>query len=92
MAFEWLYDALSRLRGIEPHEVHEALRAQRRWPRQACDDTVGLRVVTIWARTDGGRPLIVATRQGRSWNWQCLGARDMSPAEVQLFERWELGR
>ena len=89
MAFEWLHDSLRQLDGIEPPEVHQALAAERRWPRSARDAALGLLVLTIWARTATGRPLVVATRRRSEWDWQCLGARDMRPAEVAEFEAWE---
>jgi hypothetical protein len=92
LAFEWLHDAYRQLRDIKPDEVHEALGADRRWPRLAFYDERGFRVLTVWARTHAGRPLIVAARPGSGLNWQCLGARDMTPAERLDFEAWEAGR
>ena len=91
MAFEWLHDAYRQLDGIEPREVHSALASERRWPGTAQDNQLGLRVLTIWARTETGRPLVIATRRRSDWDWQCLGARDMKPAEVDQFEAWEAG-
>jgi len=70
--------------------VHQALAAPRRWPRAARDSELGLQVLTIWARTASGRPLVVATRRRTEWDWQCLGARDMKPEELKEFEAWEL--
>ncbi|MCD5354582.1 hypothetical protein [Kineosporia mesophila] len=91
MAFEWLEDSLRQLNRIQPQEVHQALATERRWPRMAIDSESGLRVLTIWARTAGNRPLVIATRKRTEWDWQCLGARDMKPAEVAEFEKWENG-
>jgi hypothetical protein len=92
VAFEWLADSLRQLDRIEPREVHQALASERRWPRIARDAELGLRVLTIWARTADNRPLVIATRKRSEWDWQCLGARDMKPAEVAEFEAWEAGR
>lgn len=89
MAFEWLPDAFRQLRGLGPAEVHEALAARRRWPRSAKDDIIGLKVLTIWARTDTGRPLVIAVRQRSGWDWQCVGARVMTLSEQEEFESWE---
>jgi hypothetical protein len=47
------------------------------------------RVLTIWARTQTGRPLIVAVRQTGDWDWLIIGARDMHPTEAAEFARWE---
>ncbi|MCE0538198.1 hypothetical protein LWF15_22120 [Kineosporia rhizophila] len=92
MAFEWLHDSLRQLSGIEPREVHQALAAERRWPRLATDGELGLRVLTIWARTADDRPLVIATRKRSAWAWQCLGAREMSAPELAEFEAWEAAR
>ena len=92
MAFEWLHDAYRQLRGLQPAEVHEALTSHRRWPRKAKDDVIGLEVLTIWARTSAGRPLVIAVRRLSDWDWQCLGARDMQSSEFQQFEAWEASR
>ena len=89
MGFEWPSWALAALRDIEPGEVLQALNAQRRWPRPATG-TYGVRVLTIWARTDSGRPLLVAVRQVSEWDWQILGARDLHPSEAAEFDEWEV--
>jgi hypothetical protein len=46
-------------------------------------------VLTIWGRTDAGRPLVVVTRRLSRWDWQIIGARDLSAQEVADFEAWE---
>ncbi len=92
VAFEWLEDSLRQLDRIEPREVHQALASERRWPRIARDAELGLRVLTIWARTADQRPLVIATRKRSEWDWQCLGARDMKPTEIEEFEAWEAAR
>lgn len=88
MGYEWLGPALDALRGIEPHEVVQALAARRRWPRPASGPG-GVSVLTVWARTRDGRPLIVAVRQTDPWTWAIIGARDLRPRERIEFARWE---
>lgn len=88
VGFEWLVATLAGLRGIEPYEVAQALAAQRRWPRPATGPG-GLAVVTVWARTAAGRPLIVVVRHADGHNWWILGARDMNPTEIGEYEEWE---
>jgi len=88
VGYEWPSWALDALRGIEPHEVMQALGADRRWPRRATSPG-GVGVVTIWARTRSGRPPVVAVRQVGDWDWLIIGAHDMHPAEKAEFERWE---
>ncbi len=46
-------------------------------------------MVTVWARTRTGRPLIVAVRRVRDWDWLIVGARDLTTAELIEFEQWE---
>lgn len=87
VGYEWLAYALAALRGIESHEVIQALYAARRWPRPA--SIGGMPVVTVWARTDAGRRLIVVVRHLDGFDWQILGAREMTPAEAEEFDRWE---
>lgn len=91
MGYEWLAIALEALRGIEPHEVLQALSAERRWPRLAYGPT-GQPVLTIWARTSAGRGLIVGVRALSEWQWQIVGARAMQPEELATFEKWETGQ
>jgi hypothetical protein len=51
----------------------------------------GCAILTIWARTRAGRPLIVALRkvQDSQRDWWIVGARDMNESEHGLFEQWE---
>jgi hypothetical protein len=88
VVYEWQGWALDALRGIEPYEVVQVLGAERRWPRPAKAPS-GVDVLTVWARTRDGRPLIVAVRQVDRWDWTIIGARDMDPAEATEFARWE---
>jgi hypothetical protein len=89
MGYEWVGVALDALRGIEPFEVTQALGARRRWPRPARDDVTGVSVLTIWGRTDRGRPLLVAVRHVQGLDWQIVGARDLGEAEISELEKWE---
>ncbi|RDI63581.1 hypothetical protein DFR76_110278 [Nocardia pseudobrasiliensis] len=87
MGFEWPDWALAHLAGVEPQEVRQVLGAIRRWPRLADDSNVT--VLSIWARTVDGRPLIVVTRQTDQWTWLIVGAREMRADELTVFEHWE---
>jgi hypothetical protein len=92
VGFEWLDEALDRLRGIQPYEVLQGLSSTRRWPRAGHLDALGLAVLIVWCRTNAGRPLIVVTRPVRGWDYQILGAREMTADEVKQFEKWEADR
>jgi hypothetical protein len=89
MGYEWLDQALEKLRGIDPYEVVQVLGSSRRWPRTAMSSTTGIGVLTIWARTEAGRPLMVAVRRTDEWDWQIVGARELRPGELVDFEQWE---
>jgi hypothetical protein len=88
MGCSWTRWSLSGLKGIEPFEVLQVLDAERRWPHRAHSPS-GVTVLTIWARTRGGRPLIVAVRQVSEREWLIVGARDMHLQERAEFVRWE---
>ena len=88
MGYEWTRWALSGLVGIERFEVEQAVYAEQRWPRLAHSRS-GVTVLTIWARTDSGRPLIVAVRRTDKREWLIVGARDMHLQERAEFVRWE---
>ena len=49
----------------------------------------GVAVLSIWAQTAAGRPLIVAVRRTGDWDWLIIGARDMRPTEAAEFARWK---
>ncbi len=74
--------------GIEEYEVWQALEARRRRPAQAA----GVAVLSMWARTAAGRPLIVVVRRANAFEWQILGAREMTEKQLTEFEQWEAGR
>lgn len=89
MVYRWPPWALESLpEGIEAHEVVQALAARRRWPRLARSDT-GVVALTFWARTEAGRPLLVAVRQVGTWDWEIVGARDLRADELAELEEWE---
>ena len=91
MGYEWLPAVLAALRDVEPYEVMQALRAQHRWPRPVIGPG-DIALLTIWARTTAGRPLIVVTRRVDRFDSLIVAAREMNPAEAAEFERWEASR
>jgi hypothetical protein len=88
VAYEWIEVVLAKLVGIDPSEVTEVLSDERRWPRPAIA-LGGVEVLTMWGRTDAGRPLMVALRRKDDWDWWIAGARELTPAESAQLERWE---
>ncbi len=91
MGYEWLDVGLRSLHGIEPHEVLQVLSGKIRRPVPATGPD-GHRLLTIWGRTEQGRPLIVGVRQLSRWDWQIISARTMTPSEVTEHEAWEATR
>jgi hypothetical protein len=91
MGYEWLPEVLAILRGVEPYEVMQALRAEHRWPRPVIGPD-GVALLTIWARTTAGRRLIVVTRSAGTFDSWIVGAREMNPAEAAEYDRWEATR
>jgi hypothetical protein len=85
--YRWLQIALDSLRGIEPYEVMQALRAIRRLPVPG--HTHGITVLGVLARTAAGRPILVAIHTTDDRDHQIIGARDMTPEELATFEQWE---
>ncbi len=90
MGYLWLQATLAALRGVDPFEVMQALGAKQRWPVPGIAPQ-GLRVLMIRARTNTGRPLVVALRQvsDTAMDWWIIGARQMTAAEQAAFEQWE---
>jgi hypothetical protein len=78
--------------GIERHEVIEVLYADRRWPRRGIDPVTGLSALTIWGRTDSGRPLIVTIRHLDGFDHQIVAAHQMTPDQLNEFSKWEKTR
>jgi uncharacterized DUF497 family protein len=87
--YEWEEWGLRSLVGIEPYEVRQVLDSKARWPRPGTDPSTGLRVITIWGRTLGGRPLVVGVHHIDGFTWKIISAREMTAAEVAEFARWE---
>jgi hypothetical protein len=87
MPYRWWQAALATLVGIEPSEVVQAVTTGRRLVRQG--SSLGLPVVSIWARTGAGRPLIVVLRHEGGMSWLIVGVLDMTPEQVAEFEHWE---
>ena len=83
---DWLGD-----RKLEPHEVMQVLNGARRWPRLGTD-SIGMQPLTIWGRTSTGRALLVALRPLTGRDWEIIGARDLTPSELDELEAWEAGR
>ncbi|WP_331758419.1 hypothetical protein OG225_40500 (plasmid) [Nocardia sp. NBC_01377] len=94
MSYEWWFGILTvlRLAGIERHEVVEVLYAEHRWPRRGIDPTTGLSPLTIWGRTEEGRPLIVTLRDLSGFDHQIVAAQDMTADQLQEFNKWENNR
>lgn len=94
VTYEWWFGASTVLAmaGVERHEVIEVLYADRRWPRRAVDPVTGLAALTIWARTDDGRPLIVTLRPRDHFDHQIVAARQMTPEQLEEFVEWEKTR
>lgn len=90
MGYLWLEITLAQLRGIEPYEILQALNSRLRHPVPG-QSAEGVRVLTIWARTRAGRPLVVALRKvpDSQRDWWMVGARDLAEAEPAQFEQWE---
>nr|BFE64483.1 hypothetical protein GCM10020063_090090 [Dactylosporangium thailandense] len=87
MPYRWWPATLAALSGIDPLEALEALNADRRLPRAG--EALGLPVLSVWARTKAGRPLIVVLRHEGGLEWLIVGALDMTPAQRAEFEEWE---
>ena len=87
MPYRWWPAALSALNGIEPIEALQALNADRRLPKAGI--ALDLPVLSVWARTAGGRPLIVVLRHEGGLDWLILGALKMTPTQEAEFTAWE---
>jgi hypothetical protein len=88
VGYEWLDLALERLLGIEPHEAQQVLAAKRRLPVPGIS-TEGIPVLAIWARTNTGRALSVVVRRVGTFDFLIIGASDLDPVELAVFEQWE---
>jgi hypothetical protein len=90
VGYLWLAITLAQLRDVEPYEVLQVLNSRRRYPVPG-QSSEGVRILTIWARTRAGRPLVVGLRKvsDTQRDWWIVGARDISESEHALFEQWE---
>jgi hypothetical protein len=88
VGYEWLPGVMALLRDVEPYEVMQVLLTGRRWPRPVTGPD-GVSLVTVWSRTQVGRPIVVVIRNAKGLDWWIVGAREMNPAEVAEFKRWE---
>ena len=79
------------LRGIEPHEILQALEATVRWPRPATGSD-GQPYLTIWARTHAGRPIMVVTKADGRLEWTIIGAQPLTPEQTAEYAAWEASR
>jgi len=71
--------------GIDPTEVWQVLRAQRRLTRQLSEDANA-----VFGATGQGRQLVVflvESPHGDS-DWDVLAARDMSADEIAMFTKY----
>ncbi|WP_235747856.1 hypothetical protein [Nocardia coffeae] len=95
MEYQWWVGARSFLDNahVAKWEVIEVLYSPRRWPRTATTKD-GLPVLTVWGRTDEGRPLVVVLRQLPlvPGGWQILLAAPMGPRQLEEFTAWEADR
>lgn len=80
----WVPEGIRSLRGVTQDEADEALASERRWPRPA--HGYGIPVLTIWARTASGRPLVVVIRRIGPLAQEIVGAWSMSSTELSEFE------
>jgi hypothetical protein len=83
----WVIEGLRALRGIEPYEVMQALSAPRRLPVAARSG--GIPVLTIWARTNAGRPLIVVLRKSGWLDQDIIGAPGNERRRAGAVRAWE---
>ena len=49
-------------------------------------------MLTIWGRTEAGRPLMVVIRRAGDFDWVIVGARAMDEKQLAQFEQWEAGQ
>jgi hypothetical protein len=87
VGYEWLSNALDALRDIEPQEVTQVLGARRRWPVPGYAD--GVKLLSVWGRTNAGRPLIVILHHAGGLDWEIVGAAQMNADQLARFREWE---
>ncbi|WNJ59136.1 hypothetical protein [Nocardia seriolae] len=72
---------------VRTWEVMEVLYSSHRWPRPARTDQ-DLSVLTVWGRSDEGRPLVVML-PSPSARWEILMAVPMGPHQLTEYNAWE---
>jgi hypothetical protein len=79
--------------GVRRWEVMDVLYSSHRWPR-AVTTPEGLPALTVWGRTDEGRPLVVLLRRLHPDldTWQILLAAEMRPHQLTEYTAWEAER
>ena len=60
--------------------------------RRGAARAAGVVVLTIWGRTEAGRPLTVVIRRAGDFDWVIVGARAMDEKQLAQFEQWEAGQ
>ena len=88
MPYRWLavaFVVIAKHR-IEPHEVSQVLASSRRCGFTAYSDLGPLR--SVWGVTKAGRRLIVVLRDADGLDKEIIGAREMTEAEAEVFDRW----
>jgi hypothetical protein len=90
MPYRWWPSTLAALIGIDPAEVLQVLAADLRRPVPVV--AAGIAALSVWARTDTGRPLIVIVKHQGGLDWGIVGARAMTADELTEFEQWEASR
>ncbi|MBL1080238.1 hypothetical protein JK358_38170 [Nocardia sp. 2] len=89
MPFELPDWARAALRGVTPEEIEQVLRARRRWARPSTGAPI--QVTLIAGRTTSGRPLVIATREISPFTAIVISARELTGADLAVYEEWEEG-
>lgn len=88
VGYTWLPGVFAILVGVEPHEVLQVLNGTgRRLPRRVIGPH-GEALLAIFGRT-GSRRLVAFVRHDTGLDWQIVGARAMTDAEVAEYDTWE---
>jgi hypothetical protein len=88
VGYEWLDIGLRLLVGVEPFEVMQVIYSKIRRPVPGFGPD-GQRALTIWGRTNAGKPIIVMIRPLGGFDWQIITARLMTDAQLAEYEAWE---
>ena len=91
VGYTWLPGVFAILVGVEPHEVLQVLNGEGpRLPRRVIGPH-GEPLLAIHGRT-ASRRLVVFVRHDTGLDWQIVGARAMTDAEVTEYDTWETGQ